>query len=275
MNPDLIYSQYRDDALAAQTTAKEYLTFVAMPFGDRFSYRSKQIYKEVIQAAAAKANELNQAPRRFAEPRRVDDGAGTAVVITEAIVKEILYSHLFVGDLTFANPGVLLEVGIAMGLKSNQQIILITQGELAEIHFDIRNNKILPYNSADAVTRIAQAMIEAAKSFEADADRRIESIKKVLTPEAVQVLRLYGIFQKANPASSLHSLIADRIFGTDKRAEDKFEQAARELLERRLLFTDYKSNVGNGADRFGMHATELGWVFIGRTWPDFAKGKTH
>src|SRR6185436_3583062 len=103
MNPDLIYSQYRDDALARQATATEYSTFVAMPFRDRFSYRSKQVYAEVIQAAAVNANELKQTPRPFGIPRRIDDGAGTAVVITEAIETEILRSHLFIGDMTFEN----------------------------------------------------------------------------------------------------------------------------------------------------------------------------
>ena len=250
---------------------KEYSTFVAMPFGDRFSYRSKQIYNEVIQAAAAKANELDQAKRRFAVPKRIDDGAGAAIVITEAIVTEILYSHLFIADLTFENAGVLLEVGIAMGLKPNPQIILVTQGDLHNLHFDIRNNNVSSYNPTDSIPQIAQAMIAAATSFEADADRLIESIKKVLTPDAIHVLRVYGIFQRVDRAKSLHALVANQIFGADVRAIERFEQASRELLERRLLFTDYKSNVGEGADRFGMHATELGWVVISRLWPDFSR----
>ena len=48
-------------------------------------------------------------------------------MITEEIVVRILESHLFIADLTFENPGVVLETGIAMGLKSNRQVILITQ----------------------------------------------------------------------------------------------------------------------------------------------------
>lgn len=52
MNPERIYRQYRDDALACQITADKYFTFVAMPLNERFSYRPLQIYNEVILAAA-------------------------------------------------------------------------------------------------------------------------------------------------------------------------------------------------------------------------------
>ena len=267
MNPDRIYSQYREDALAMQATAKEYSTFVAMPFANRFSYHSQQICKEVIQAAAAKANELNQTPRTFAVPRRVDDGAGTAVVITEAILTDILYSHPFIADLTFENPGVVLETGIA-----NQQIILITQGDVRELHFDIRNNKVFSYNRADSVSKIAGAMIAAANSFEANAEKMIESIKMVLTSDAVHVLHAYGSFQKKDAKQSLYRQLAEQIFGDKNRSEERFEAATRELLEKRLLYTDYKPNAApGGGDRFGMHATNLGWIVIGRMWPEIAR----
>ena len=166
MNPDRIYRQYRDDALAKQVTAPKYSTFVAMPFRDQFSYRSRQIYCDVIQAAAERANEKGIARRLFEEPKRVDDNTETAVVITEEIIIRILNSHFFIADLAFANPGVLLEAGIAMGLKSNKKIILITQGNLTELHFDIRNNQVRTYNTNDSVDHIASAFIEAAADFE-------------------------------------------------------------------------------------------------------------
>lgn len=41
MNPERIYRQYRDDALAHQLTADKYSTFVAMPFSEHFSYHSQ------------------------------------------------------------------------------------------------------------------------------------------------------------------------------------------------------------------------------------------
>src|SRR4051794_30740791 len=120
MNPDRIYRQHRHDALASQVTAEEYATFVAMPFGDRFSYRSRDVFENVICAATIRANERKEAAKPFARPVRVDDRPGVAGVITEDIIVDILESHFFVADLTFTNTGVLLEAGAALGLKPNE-----------------------------------------------------------------------------------------------------------------------------------------------------------
>ena len=180
MNPDRIYRQHRDDALARQVTASEYATFVAMPFGDRFSYRSKDVFERVICAAATRATERKEAARPFARPVRADDKPGLAGVITEDIVVDILESHFFVADLTFANAGVLLETGAALGLKSNNQIILLLQGDPRDLHFDIRNNRVLRYDSDGAVEEIATAFISAARAFESDRQRYVESVTRSL-----------------------------------------------------------------------------------------------
>jgi hypothetical protein len=166
MNPQRIYEQHRDDALASLITAERYKTFVAMPFRQRFSYRQKEIYENVIKAAAEKANALGLAERGFDPPKRTDDIGLPAAVITEEIVVQILESHFFMADLTNENPGVLLETGIALGLKANTQIILITQDNLTDLHFDLRNNNIISYNPPDAVETIGKALITCAQAFE-------------------------------------------------------------------------------------------------------------
>lgn len=122
MNPDLIYRQHRDDALADQIEAAEYSSFVAMPFGEHFSYRSRDILTNVIQAAAIRANmkQKGAGGQCFSIPERVDAHSGTARVITEEIVRDILARHIFIGDLTFQNPGVLLETGVALARISHQ-----------------------------------------------------------------------------------------------------------------------------------------------------------
>ena len=83
MNPDRIYRQYRDEALAKQVTADEYSIFVAMPFGERYSYRSGEVFDNVICAAARRATEMGKACHPFAVPTRVDKMAGVAANITE------------------------------------------------------------------------------------------------------------------------------------------------------------------------------------------------
>ncbi len=169
MNLDRIYSQYRDDALADQITAKAYSTFVAMPFSERFSYRSRQIYTEVIQTAAIRATGKNFFTFSFLHHEELMKNLGVAGVVTEDIIVQILKSHLFLADLTFENPGVLLEVGIALGLKPNNQIILILQGHPNSLHFDIRNNRVIRYDQEKAVDDIAGALIAGANALKLSA----------------------------------------------------------------------------------------------------------
>jgi hypothetical protein len=271
MNPDRIYRQYRDAALAKQITASEYSTFVAMPFGDTFSYHSRAVLSDVIQTAAERANLKTTADRKFSQPTRVDDHAGTARVITEEITVQILESHLFIADLTFENAGVLLETGIALGLKPNPQIILITQGKLADLHFDIRNNTVISYNGKDAIDAIAEAMIAAGRSFERDADLYIISISQTLAPDAIACLKYYAEIQRQNIANALHSEVAPNLFPNDSRAQSRFELGTIQLLQARLIWTDWKVKALAGKDAFGMHATDLGWAVISYMWADLRK----
>jgi hypothetical protein len=261
MNPDRIYSNYRDDALAQNVGSKDYTTFVAMPFTNSFSYRSQSILDDVIRSAAKCATELKQAKRPFAPPQIVSDGARGGISITEAIVEGILASHFFVADLTFNNPGVLLETGIAMGMKPNTQIILITQGSYQELHFDIRNNNVFCYNSKDAVPQLAERFVSAAKAFEEEADKRIRQIKRRLSPDAVALLRGYWELKKQHDGASLHAGIAARVL-PGCRACERFDAAARELLENHLLWTDWQTKTAESVDYFGMHATPIGEEFI-------------
>lgn len=271
MNPDRIYRQYRDEALAKQITASEYSTFVAMPFADRYSYHSKEIYHKVIQAAADCANQKRSMRRRFAQPKRVDEGSGAAIVITEEIVVRILESHLYVADLTFENPGVVLETGIAMGVKSNRQIILITQGDLKDIHFDLRNNNVMTYNYPGSVEQIAEALIAGANAFESDCALYIESVSESLSADATICLNFYGRLYRDDPKKLLHRGWANKIFANTEIAEFRYENATRELLTRRLILTKYMVGASPKGDAYGMQATDLGWAFIEHMWEDLRR----
>jgi hypothetical protein len=271
MNPERIYRQYRDDALAKQVTASEYTTFVAMPFGDQFSYHSRDILRNVIQKAAMRANEKQRSQRRFAQPLRIDEHAGTALVITEEIIVQILESHLFIADLTFENTGVILETGIALGLKPNSQIVLITQGNLSDLHFDIRNNNVISYKNDDSVDEIAKALIAGANAFEVDKGRYITAIIETLSPDAVICLKHYGKIQQENHINSLHAGVACNVFPNDGRACERFDAGTCALLRARLIRTDWPTRPANEPEFFGMHATDLGWAVIGDKWTELKK----
>jgi len=49
-----------------------------------------------------------------------------------------------------------------MALKPNDQMILILDGDPRDLHFDIRNNRVLGYD----INKIAEAMLQAALAFE-------------------------------------------------------------------------------------------------------------
>jgi len=269
VNPDRIYSQYREDALAKQITSKDYNIFVAMPFQERYSYPSRNIFDNIIKTSVSKANSLLGGGRKFADPIRADDEPGTAGVITEDIIVRILECHVFLADLTFQNPGVLLEVGISFGLKPNKQIILITQDDLNTLHFDIRNNRIIRYDNENSTEQIGEALKSGVEFFEKGIKSYIESVKKTLSPDAILCLNFYGRLRRDNPnqAFSLHLGLADKCF-QEPNPLGRFNDATRELLLRKLIWTDYSVGAVPGGDAFGMHATELGWVLIENMWND-------
>ena len=266
MNPYRIYRDEWANALRLQATATEYTSFVAMPFRERFSYRSQEILCEVIAGAVEEANRLGGLPRRFSSPQRVDIPRG-AVVITEEIVLQILQCHIFIGDLTFQNAGVVLETGVAMGMKPIHQIVLITQGRLDELSFDLRNNNVISYNPKDSVVKIADALIAAGSHFEQQVQHLLVAVTQRLGPEAIAALRWYGTVQKQNKHYSLHAGNRGPHFSGAEGLQ-RFDLATGELRNRDLLWTEWKVGAIPGGDAFGMHATELGWAVIERMWPD-------
>jgi hypothetical protein len=48
--------------------------------------------------------------------------------------------------------------------------------------------------------------------------------------------------------------------------EIRFVSATRELLQKRLLRTDYNVAGVAAGDTFGMHASALGWAFLKQMW---------
>jgi hypothetical protein len=270
MNPYRIYRDEWAQALSGQATAAAYVSFVAMPFVERFSYRSRDILTGVIGAAIDEANRRGGTKRPFAVPDRVDVPGG-ATPITDTIVRGIIESHFFIGDVTFENAGVLIETGIALGTKPADQIVLITQGSYADLHFDLRNNRVLSYSPGGEVTSLASALVAAALYFEAHVDHQVTSVARRLSPEAIMALNWYGCIQRDHgPAASLHAgAIGPYFEGSDRRT--RFESAVRELRDKELAWTDYKPGAIPGGDAYGVHATELGWLVIEHLWVDLRR----
>lgn len=298
MDPDLVYSRHRDDALAKQFEAKSYSTFVAMPFRTRFSYRSTEIYREVFQAAAKVANQwLDADPEwagfpRFQMPRRNDDQPQTSRDIGGDIVKSILYSHFVLGDLTFANDGVLLEVGAALALKPTSHIILVTQGNPADLHFDIQGNAVISYRDEGDIEVIADALLAAATDFESRRREYLTHLSRELSRDAIWLMNWYGrvrtgklrvtdpegqafpryLNEDLGRPAFLHQTSSHAKAPADVEqttAMVRYQLASRELLNRRLMWSDYRTpSPQPGGDSYSSRGTRLGWMFIEKMWPD-------
>jgi hypothetical protein len=277
MNVDHIYQLQRDDAFAAQFSAPHYQTFVAMPFSNRGGYPEPRIKKKLLNQVHMRANALLAATpgkRTFAPLHRVDGNgqAGGSVVITDQIVTDILACHFFVGDLTGCNFGVVLEAGVGLALKPNERVLLFTQDDTASLHFDLKVTKINHYKEGTLVAKVAQALVGAAAKFEAEADRYIRLLSSQLTPDAIIVLNFYGQLWKGwQPGNYQPSIYEEKMAGDvlhfrGPDARIAFQQAIRELLQRRLFWTHYSPNSGVGIDSFGLHATKLGWRVIEHLW---------
>ena len=52
-----------------------------------------------------------------------------------------------------------------------------------------------------------------------------------------------------------------------------FDNATRELLQRRLLWSNYQVGAIPKGDLFGMHATELGWRVIEHMWHNLSRSQ--
>ena len=89
MNPDRVWRELANDALANQIVAEHYELFVAMPFRDQFSYRSNRVFADVIEAAVAETRAAGLT-RQFAKPIRADKLTPNASEITDDIVEAIL-----------------------------------------------------------------------------------------------------------------------------------------------------------------------------------------
>lgn len=278
MNVDLIYQLQRDNAFAEQFQATEYRTFVAMPFNNRGGYPEGRIY-DLIKRVHEQANKLlpEDSRRHFAKLQRVDEITSGTVTITDEIIRQVLSCHFFWGDMTGCNFGVVLETGLALALKPNERVLLYTQDGTHSLHFDLAVTRITQYKESDLVENLAQDLARAAKHFELEADRYIRFVSSQLTPDAINVLNIYGRLWKDRSDSSitlsLFHRIAERYMDhfTETSGRILFNDAVRELSAKRLMWTDYQTNTSPGYDSYGLHATKLGWRVIEHLWKHDSK----
>jgi hypothetical protein len=263
VNPNRIWRELANDAFAEQAIAGQYGVFVAMPFQNQFSYQADRVFAEVV-AAAIDAAGRHGLPRPFGTPVRADTISHNASEITEDIVRAILLNHLFLADLTLANQGVLVELGVALSLKAPREIVLIAQGDLRALHFNIKDNRVIPYDADDAVSGIAAALADGARSFEDLMGHRMSAVRRSLSPHALYLMdlcRRNGAVERPLTAADLRN---DALSGLEPGSHGiVFNSAARELQNRGLM--EASDTGAPGAAGFGVVPSRLGRELIRQT----------
>jgi hypothetical protein len=267
MNPDRLYRQHRDDALADQAEARAYTVFVAQPFEESRRYSSRRVLGEVIVPAARAANAIAATGlRAFEDPRRVGGPQG-ALELAEEIILHVLRCHIFIADLTLANPNVLLELGVAFGLKPTSQIVLLLDGEPSQLPFDIRGNNVLRYDDvANRVGSIAEALVNAGTAFETEYRRHVADLRRRLSSDAIWFMRhlaLHGTVNGDQTPTVFHGPGDPRL---------RYALAESELFRTRLVEMNHQPLTGS--ESFATSLTHLGCRLIHDTWSELQRPLT-
>ena len=140
---------------AEESNAKQLQAFVAMCFDTRLDHVYHKVVRPVLEAHCFSCN-------------RADEIAEVGQIVDQ-IKGKIGESDLVICDLTFENPNVFYEIGIAHTL--NKLTIMISQHP-ANIPFDVRHMRIIPYEDSkiglldlrDALAKSVQAFFSLARA---------------------------------------------------------------------------------------------------------------
>jgi len=121
------------------------------------------------------------------EPRRVDKHEEGDLLKSE-IVEFIKSSEIIIAELTHERPNCYLEVGIAMGLNKNRNIVLVAREDHSpdrsgrqvgdpKVHFDLQGYNILYWNPND-LEDFAERLIKTI-------NRRLKTLSEKISDESV------------------------------------------------------------------------------------------
>ncbi|MFZ1086124.1 MAG: hypothetical protein WAN35_14260, partial [Terracidiphilus sp.] len=146
-----IYEREIDERLNSRETGRERRAFVVMPFGEKLDV----LYQWEIAPFLANGGEKDGESAYRCTPERADDVRQVGFIICEKICKKLQEADYVVVDVTFDNPNVFYEFGLAAAL--GKTIIPICASEkltprkdYLDRRFGIKN--VLPYPAFDVLT---------------------------------------------------------------------------------------------------------------------------
>src|SRR5215471_8862553 len=118
------------------------ICFVSMPFGMKLDPGTRRlvdfdkVYKNVVQPAAEEAGYT---------VTRADEIGGVTIALP--LFQHLLFSDLFIADLTTANPNVMYELGLRHALRDSATLLIIEAG--SRLPFDLGYFRVVVYRTAE------------------------------------------------------------------------------------------------------------------------------
>lgn len=162
-----IYERDIDERLTLRHTSKDKKAFVIMPFGEQLDV----LYQWEIAPFLRNGGKEPGDPSYCCTPERADDVRQVGFVICEKICKKVQEADYIVVDVTFDNPNVFYEFGLAAALRKS--IVPICAGTKHREREDFLKTrlgipKLLPYPHFDMLEeRISDFVWELDPSYSA------------------------------------------------------------------------------------------------------------
>jgi hypothetical protein len=288
MNPQLLMDTYYDEAVVRRTARGEFETFVAMPFSDSDNYKANDIFDTILETVRGmNGTDIANKTRSFSDPVRSKDLGDFGHNITDTIVRLIMESNFIIADIRGGNPGVMIELGVAIACRRGyESIVILSQESHADLHFNIRNTNVRPYDIRSLRGILTKALIGMAEIEEESRKRRALQIRRALPVNSITCLVNYAaLYENRDLAKRLPSLYYEMSdfcpsgkraeipgftaqpsmngrFPDDPNSRLYFDAACDTLVRQRLMVYDYGTIVIDGRERlqYGYHLTELGWL---------------
>lgn len=203
--------------------------FVIMPFGDDETQKSR--LKVIYEHFKKKLYEYGF------NTQRADEMPGSQNILDDTI-RAIDESNLIVAELTDNNPNVLFE--LAIGYSLDKPAILLTQGALDELLFDLSHYRVVQYSSAFDQMMLAEEALRLGASAFLNGDRAyfgnpvseyFDRQVKVSTDieEESADLRLYDYFEQIHEGSHLIVEAITNLHNGQQRVTNAMSAATQEL----------------------------------------------
>jgi len=232
--------------------------FVIQPFNDTYNKRFDSLYKPAIEAAGMTAY-------------RVDQDV-SAVVLVEAIEKNIKRAAVCLADISEDNPNVWYELGFAYA--AGRPVVMACSDQRGKtgkpFPFDIQHRAIVTYTTEapqdfqvfqQRLTAKLKAMLEQGETLEEMAEQANVAAVNGLSSQEITVLGVIAssVFQDDFAVSTTEVRNNCERAGLNSLG---FNIGLRRLKAKAFVATEEISDEGSYGSYPGVGVTEVGWAWV-------------